>query len=427
MSRGDPSASWAGPARRTRLVLLLAVSLVGLGGCTVAGRPLSEPATPRPSSGASPEVRVGVAVDAPSIQLATDGRVSMADAGGRVVLDRGAGPWTVTRSGSRLEATGGGSTIQVDGTLVVRPVQGRIRVNGTVYRGAVMLRPAASGVTAVNLLDLEAYLRGVVPLEIGTGRPPEEMEAVKAQAVAARTYAIRQLGRRDGLGFDYYGSVLDQAYGGVDVEDPVASRAVEETRGEILTYGGEPIEAFYHSTCGGETAALEEVWGGAPRPYLRSVSDARPGGGWYCEDSSRFRWTEEWDETELLEALTVGLRGRGLGPITEVRSIRVGDRTPSGRAETLVIVTDAGEARVRGDSIRRVLRPEPGRLLNSTAIELETRGGDHVTGLTVHGAGWGHGIGMCQNGALGRARDGASYRRILSTYYPGTRLERLYR
>lgn len=411
-------------ARRVQMVAL--ASLVGLGGCTVAGRPLPELDNPRLAGGELPEVRIGVAVDAPSIRLATDGRVQLTDEGGRV-LDGGNGPWTVTRSGSRLEATGDGSTVRVDGPIVVRPVRGRIRVNGTGYRGAVLLRPAATGVTAVNLLDLEAYLRGVVPMEIGAGRPPEAMEAVKAQAVAARTYAVRQLGRRDGLGFDYYGTVLDQAYGGADVEDPVATQAVEETRGEILMYDGEPIEAFYHSTCGGETAALEEVWGGEPRPYLQSVSDARPGGGWYCEDSSRFRWTEEWNEAELLEALTVGLRDRGLGPITEVRSIRVDGRTPSGRAAALVIRTDAGEARVRGDSIRRVLRPEPGRLLNSTAIELETRGGDHVTGLTVRGSGWGHGIGMCQSGALGRARDGASYRRILSTYYPGTRLERLYR
>jgi stage II sporulation protein D len=401
-------------------------ALMGLAGCTVAGRPLPELGNPRLADHASPEVRVGIAVDEPTIELATDGRVTLTDAGGRVLLDRGDGPWTVTRSGNRIQATDGESTVRASGSLVVRPIRGRIRVNGTGYRGAVLLRPAASGVTAVNLVDLEAYLQGVLPLEIGAGRPPEAMEAVKAQAVAARTYAVRQLDRRGDLGFDYYGTVLDQAYGGADVEDPVTSRAVASTRGQILTYHGEPIEAFYHSTCGGETAALEEVWNGEPRPYLQSVSDARPGGGWYCEDSSRFRWTEEWDEGELLEALTTGLQGRGMGPITEVRSIRIEGRTPSGRAAELVIRTNAGEARVRGDSIRRVLRPEPGRLLNSTAIELETRGGDHVTGLTVHGSGWGHGIGMCQSGALGRARDGASYRSILSTYYPGTRLVRLY-
>ncbi|MDX1674824.1 MAG: SpoIID/LytB domain-containing protein [Longimicrobiales bacterium] len=399
----------------------------------MAGRPITEPpATPvdvppaEAVRGASPEVRVGVAVDEPSIRVATDRGAELTDPGGRV-WDRGSGPWVVTRSGSGVEVRDGGRSIRLRGGVVVRSRDGRVRVNGTAYRGAVLIRAAATGVTAVNLLDLETYLRGVVPLEIGAGRPPEALEAVKAQAVAARTYAIRHLGRRDALGFDYYGTVADQVYGGADAEDPVSTRAVEETRGQILTYDGEPIEAYYHSTCGGRTAALEEVWRGAPRPYLRSVSDRRPDGGWYCEASNRFRWTEAWSEADLLEALTVGLRDRGLGTIGEVRSIEVRGRTSSGRAAELEVRTDRGVARVHGDSIRRVLAPEPGRILNSTAIELEPEAGSRVTALTVHGSGWGHGIGMCQMGALGRAAAGAAYRDILSTYYPGTRLVRLYR
>ncbi len=404
--------------------LWLVPALLWLAGCTVAGRPLADPGVDRVEGGA-PAVRVGIAVDAPALEVTTDGRVEV-EADGRT-RDRGSGPWTVIRTGSRLQATSAGAKIRAAEALVVRPLRGRIRINGTGYRGAVLLLPAATGVTAVNLVELEDYLRGVVPLEIGAGREAAEVEAVKAQAVAARTYAIRHLGRRDALGFDYYGTVLDQVYGGADVEDPVTTRAVEETRGMILTHGGRPAETYYHSTCGGETAALEEVWAGEPRAYLQSVSDARPGGGWYCESSTRFRWTEEWDEPALLETLTTGLRARGLGRVTAVRSIEVGARSPSGRVAELVIRTDAGSVTVRGDSIRRVLLPEPGRILNSTSFEVETTGRDRVTGLTVRGSGWGHGIGMCQTGALGRARDGASYREILSTYYPGTRLVRLYR
>jgi stage II sporulation protein D len=301
--------------------------------------------------------------------------------------------------------------------------------SGKRYRGALLLRPGAGGVTVVNLLELETYLLGVVPLEIGKDRPPEELEAVKAQAVAARTYAIRHRGRRAELGFDYHGSVMDQAYGGAEAEDAVASRAVRETRGQILTYDGEPIEAYYHSTCGGRTAALDEVWPGEPRPYLRSVSDARSAGGSYCETSNRFRWTERWDRNGLMAALNRGLAERGVrGTVREIRSLEVTGRTPSGRAEALRIETDLGEHRVRGDSIRWVLRPEPGRILNSSAIQLAIdRQDGEIMGLMVTGSGWGHGIGMCQVGALGRARDGQSYRDILLTYYPGTRIARLYR
>lgn len=411
---------------RSALLVPLAVLL---GACTVAGPRLEGPDSPAPTGrvlpeGRMPDVRIGIVVDAPSIRLEGDGELTLTDDGGRVV-GRGAGPWTVTRLGNGLEARSATALAAVEGGLVARPDGGRIRVDGTAYHGAIFLR-LADGVTAVNLLDLETYLRGVVPMEIGVGRPAEELEAVKAQAVAARTYAVRQLGRRDDLGFDYYGSVLDQAYGGADAEDAAATRAVEETRGMILTYDGAPIEAYYHSTCGGRTAAVEEVWSGDARPYLRSVSDRRPAGGWYCEASSRFRWSEEWDEPALLGALTRGLEGRTGTAVTAVQSLEIAGRGPSGRAAELVIRTDAGVVRVRGDSIRRVLRPEPDRMLNSTAIELTTRGSDRVVGVTVEGSGWGHGIGMCQTGALGRARDGQSYRDILSTYYPGTRLVRLY-
>jgi stage II sporulation protein D len=409
---------------------LLPLLAIWASACTVAGRRAGGPEIPyRPAGGIgspeTPDVRIGIAVDAPQVAVETGGRLELTDDAG-VVRDRGAGTWTVTRASGRIQARGPSQTVEVDGSLVFRPVRGAVRVNGTAYHGAVLVRPAVTGVTAVNLLDMESYLKGVVPLEIGDWRAEEELEAVKAQAVAARTYAIRHLGRRGDLGFDYHGSMLDQVYGGADAEDPVSTRAVDETRGVIVTYDGEPIEAFYHSTCGGSTAALEEVWPGEPRPYLKSVSDREPAGGWYCDASDRFWWTESWTERQLLEALNAGLARRGAEPVTEVEALEARGRTPSGRVAALMIRTATGEELVRGDSIRRFLEPEPDRLLNSTLIDLRPRGGGRVTGLVVEGRGWGHGIGMCQNGALGRARAGQSYREILSTYYPGTRLVRLY-
>ena len=419
-------------ARRLGLAAL-ALALGGtVGGCTVAG--------PRPGTGtgdlaaprmdAEPGVRVGVQVEVDSLRVSTTGQGALVDAGGRVLVV-GDGVWTVRSAGDGLEVSGAGQPLRVRGSLVVRPEDGgRVRIGERSYRGSMLIRPAATGVTAVNLVDLETYLLGVVPLEIGGGRPAEELEAVKAQAIAARTYAIRHMGRRESLGFDFYATVMDQVYGGAGAEDPTASRAVRETRGEIVVYDGEPIEAYYHSTCGGRTAAIDEVWGGEPRPYLRSVSDRKPGGGWYCESSNRFRWTATWDEAELEAALTRGYRDRGLadGEVTRVEAVEVTGRTTSGRAAALRLRTNLGEHVVRADSIRWILRPEPNRILNSSAItvDAETRGGA-VVGLEVEGAGWGHGIGMCQIGALGRSRAGHSYRDILLTYYPGTTIARLYR
>ncbi|HUG41977.1 MAG TPA: SpoIID/LytB domain-containing protein [Longimicrobiales bacterium] len=407
--------------------------LLSTGACSVAGPRAGGPgdAGVPGATGAEPAVRVGVVVDTPSLEVAGTAGLELVDADGTVRSRTGAGETRVaSRVGDGVEIAGGGEALRTPGAVTLRPRGGGlVVVNGTSYRGAVLVRAAERGVTAVNLLDMETYLLGVVPLEIGKGRPPEEVEAVKAQAIAARTYALRHMGRRSSLGFDFYGSVMDQVYGGVDADDPVSARAVRETRGEILVHDGAPIEAYYHSTCGGRTAALEEVWPGEPRPYLKSVSDARPGGGFYCESSNRFRWTESWTRDALVATLERGLAahvGRTVDP-GRIRAMALTGRTQSGRAEALRIATDAGEFRVRGDSIRWVLRPAPNRILNSALIELHPEGDGDVTGLTIEGGGWGHGIGMCQIGAVGRARDGQSYREILLTYYPGSRIARLYR
>ena len=405
------------------------------GACTVAGpteTPRPEPVERVPgATGTELEVRVGVVVDSPSLTVGGTAGVELLDAEGRVRGRTAAGQTRVARRvANGVEVEGGGEVVRVPTGLTLRPVDdGEVLVNGKRYRGDVFLRPSERGLTAVNILAMETYLLGVVPLEIGAGRPPEELEAVKAQAIAARTYAVRHMGRRSALGFDFYGSTMDQVYGGADADDPVSTRAVRETRGEVIVYDGEPIEAFYHSTCGGHTAALEEVWVGEPRPYLTAVSDARPGGGAYCESSNRYRWSESWTRSELLETLERGLSahvGRTVD-LETVRSMAVTGRTTSGRAEAVSIRTDAGDFRVRGDSIRWVLRPAPNRILNSALIELRPEGdGGEVTGLTVDGGGWGHGIGMCQIGAVARAREGQSYREILTTYYRGTRIARLY-
>jgi stage II sporulation protein D len=299
------------------------------------------------------------------------------DEGGRVRARSAAGDtWTVRRTSRGVEAARGGQTVRVSGTLVVRPRgQDPVRVDDRTYRGAVLFLAADRGITAVNLLDVETYLLGVVPLEIGAGRPENELEAVKAQAIAARTYTIRHMGRRAAQGFDGYGTVMDQVYGGADAEDPVSTRAVWETRGQVLVHGGRPIEAYYHSTCGGRTAALEEVWPGEPRPYLQSVSDRRDDGGWYCETSNRFRWSERWDQDALVRTLAATFPERGVarGTVTRVDAVSVEDRTASGRVGTLRIVTNQGEHRIRGDSIRWVLRPPPHRILDSAAITLQSR------------------------------------------------------
>ena len=281
---------------------------------------------------------------------------------------------------------------------------------------------------------MERYLLGVVPYEIGRDLR-NAVEAVKAQAIAARTYAIGGMGSRTALGFDFYATVADQVYGGASGEDSIASRAVRETRGEILTYRGEPIIAYYSSTCGGRTSAVPEVWPWREsKPYLQSRSDMAPDGQTaYCQGSSRYRWAVSWTGDSLRHVLQQTLGTRMNNPqfaIKEITDVRITGTTPSGRAEALNITADGVTHRIPADSIRWILRPRVNTSLNSSLLldlhALATNEGAAVSRLDVQGGGWGHGVGMCQWGAIGRARAGQNYRDILNAYYTDIEINRLY-
>lgn len=377
-------------------------------------------------------VRIALAKDVDHVTLSATGEWRLYDSGGESTLLRaGAGDlWTVEAGSSRLRAVhdDGRTTATRPAPFIARTV-GRgafVTVNGKRYRGEVWVIPSgAHSVTVVNRLYLEDYLRGVVPLEIGHRASGEEA-AVAAQAVAARSYAYTHLAGRE-RPYDMLATVLDQVYGGVDAETPMSDAAVAATEGLVLQYHGRVVNAPYHSTCGGRTAAASEVWRGeADEPYLVSVSDRIPGTDrYYCDIAPRFRWTQTFTAGALARVLERYLdryaRVRSGGP-GRVEKVEVRGRTPSGRVRALVITTDRGEYTLRGNDIRFVLRSPGGEILNSTYFSVETERGRNgaLTQLTVRGNGYGHGIGMCQWGAIGRARAGQDYQTILRAYYPGT-------
>jgi stage II sporulation protein D len=300
--------------------------------------------------------------------------------------------------------------------------------NGKKYRGELIITRTDSGFLVVNRLPMDSYLRGVVPLEIGS-RTSAEFAAVQAQAVAARTYAYKHL--TNTRAFDMYATVQDQVYGGVDAEKPQADTAIMTTRDVVVLYNGQPITTPYHSTCGGSTAGVSEVWYDQPdQPYLRPVSDRIPGtNNYYCDSSPRFSWTQSYDAAGLRAVMEKYLATytkapkNGVGKITDIKEQ---GRTPSGRVAALTVQTESGTYTLRGNDIRFVLRDPKGAILNSTYFSFtkETSGGE-VSSLNVNGRGYGHGIGMCQWGAIGRARAGQNYRTILETYYPGTTIGRI--
>lgn len=261
-------------------------------------------------------------------------------------------------------------------------------------RGDVVVLPGRSGLTLVNVIALEDYLTAMVGSEMPASFP---LEALKAQAVAARTYALHKKLRAYGEVFHLGSSVLHQVYDGVSREDPRTREAVEATRGEVLTFDLEPAETYFHASCGGRTENGGDALG-RPLPYLSSV---RCG----CGKLATSHWRAKLSPAEVKKLL--GTSGSRVG---------VESRTSTGRVRWL---TAQGKRKL--DAV--TFRQRAGyRNVKSLAFEVSSEGDT----LHLKGSGYGHGAGLCQWGAKVAADDGWDYRRILSHYYPGTELQRLY-
>ena len=362
--------------------------------------------------------------------------VARGTAGETMLVEPRGGQMVIVESGSASKAR--------TGPLLVRATTpgSFVTYEGKKYRGELVITRSDAGLLVVNRLGVESYLRGVVPLEIGDRKPGEEA-AVEAQAVAARSYTYVHMSEAGDRPFDMYGSIQDQAYGGVDAEKAMTDAAVNSTRDMVIKYAGRIISTPYHSTCGGRTAKVSEVWWRQPdQPYLQPVSDQIPGTDkFYCDVSNRFRWTANFDQDQLRTTLE-----KYLGTVTpaveppvsvpasaprlalgRITGFRVEGRTPSDRVSAVSIQTERGHYVVRGNDVRFILRTPSGGLLNSTYFTAETTsdGAGGIGSLVIRGGGYGHGIGMCQFGAIGRARAGQDYRTILTTYYPGTTVSRV--
>jgi stage II sporulation protein D len=395
--------------------------------------PVAEPPGDRPTPAGEPQVRIGLVVGASSAAIGGGDDLVITDpSGARIAAIPAGEQWRAVPAGAGVElqppGRAGPGSLEMMAVVATDP-RHFVRVNGRTYRGVVELVRDTAGLTAVNRVLLESYLAGVVSAEMGR-RNQAEFEALKAQAVVSRTYALRNLRRRGALGFDLHASVSDQVYGGSGSETPEGREAVSLTRGQVLTFDGSPIDAFYYSTCGGHTADGVEAFRAASRPYLRSFADVDEHGEAYCRISPRYRWREEWSGDALRATLRRTLPaavGVGADRATEVRDVWVAERTGSGRVARLGITLRADHLMVDGRVVRQVLRPASGDLLRSTAFTLTaSRSGREITRLVAEGSGAGHGVGLCQWGAVGRSRAGQDYQRILAAYFPGATLQRLY-
>lgn len=361
---------------------------------------------PTANAAQHPVIRVAVMKGVPSAKVrAARGLITVSGPDGAAIA---------SGVDAKLRAQGG--TIRINGNpvvgeyVVVTAKPSLYYIGRRKFRGALRIYPHENDtVLVVNELDLEDYLAGLINSEISSNWP---IEAVKAQAVAARTYALNQIGGTNRYSpdarYDVEATVADQVYDGAHREDRRAYEGVRATTGMVLTRSGVIFPSFYHSTCGGHTEHAHNVW--ADMKGSPAVVDE------YCKRSPHRAWFFEMSREELLALLT----GAGIISRDEI-IMRVGQvpLSDSPRVDEVVITTDKGEHRIKATKLRRMIGYNR---LKSTWYNVGIEGNKVV----FAGRGFGHGVGLCQWGAKGMADAGHTYKDILKQYYSDAEIGRMY-
>lgn len=387
---------------------------------------VSQPETPLPASAAA----AAAAGTVPTLNGPPVLAIGLSSAGGtqapaiavngpyRLLVDRGATP---ARAGATLPPTRvssspngifvGAEELSAREIDLVPERDGTLRVNNRLYHGSVRLvRSDATHLAVVNLIDLESYLAGVLGGEMKLDWPDA---ALRAQAVAARTYALWELKRMRATaastGVDLYDDTSAQSYLGMERENDKARRIVQETRGQILVFAGALVPALYHSNCGGGT---EPGYLYFVVPNIAPLAGRTCG---YCANTSFSAWRATYTKREIGDILFPR------GGKKNVTRVRVAEAAPGGHAARIGIMTagSSHELLYNANDFRRALGNDR---LRSTHFALRDLGSSYE----FTGQGWGHGVGLCQYGARGMSMQGFSGPEILQYYYPGAELVRIY-
>ncbi|EMO68958.1 stage II sporulation protein [Leptospira kirschneri str. 200803703] len=368
------------------LLFLLSMILLETGCNTVIIRAWTPPYKSRPVH----EIRVLLGKAEGDLQIRGDGVISVYDANDLLIKK---GIDIISLDSSRLKAP-------------IRFVSQNTSLEFKLHkvRGSIHLIPQSQGpALVINVLPLEEYLLAVVPSEVPYSWP---MEALKAQAICARTYAVREILNKKNALYDVEATTNSQVYGGIEKEHPFTTKAVQDTTGVMAVFEENPIQAFFHSNSGGKTETPENVWGGKKIPYLSIVPSHfdRAGENFY------------WKETVSQDLINSKFSNLKLG---EIQSIQVLSRTSSGRVDLMELNGTEGTSRIRGKEFRQILGT-PVRSLRF-GIQKESNG------FLIKGMGSGHGVGLSQWGSFGMAKENYNYIEILRYYYPGTDLARITR
>lgn len=346
------------------------------------------------------QIRVLVADSTVPVRIASEAALKIIDSRNGAPLAPGF-QVLLAADNSSLIINGAGRT---PAPVRIEPEGGQIlSVDGRPYRGLLFATAVHGHLLVVNHVSLEEYLRGVLPREMAPSWP---LEALKAQAVAARTYALYHMLLRRTDAYDVLSTTASQVYGGTEKDYPAVRSAVEGTRGLVLAEGGRLALTLFHANSGGMTESCENIWGGR-LAYLSSVEDP----------FSKNRPGDAWEKTLTAEEITAACEQFGIasGAVKEIEPV---ERSASGRIQKLKVATDSQIFFLSGNSFRLIVGPGK---IKGASFEVRQQKGQFV----FNGNGYGHGAGMSQWGANAMAKQGFDYRAILELYYPGTRIVRI--
>jgi stage II sporulation protein D len=350
------------------------------------------------------DVRVGIQEDVARIGVGSSTEATLFDGKGQPLGKLPA------MQGFTAEASAGGVTVfgKKAWQLTIQPKDsGFVYIGDRWYRGVVRLVRSAGGLTAINKVDMEDYIASVLGKEM---YPTWPMEALKAQAVASRSYAIYQMKKPKYKLFDVADTVASQVYIGITAEAPTTQEAARSTAGQVLMCGGQVVEAVFHSASGGHTENAEFVWL-TPKPYLKGVPD-------FDQLAPVYQWTTQLTAAQLRQKLP------GLGTILSMTPVKM---SPTGRIQMIKIQGNTAAKVMKGTDLRRALglrstlftaKPQFEPLASQQPSSPNLR----PSGFVIEGRGNGHGLGMSQWGAHGMASAGKTYKEILAHYFQNTRI-----
>lgn len=346
----------------------------------------------------SNQIRVAIIQDAQSLALKVSGFYEITDSSGKNILFRGKNLKTTVTSykGGILM---GGEEFKIDRLLIKTPDSDVLTINGRNFRGDIeFIKTSSLKLTVVNHIDLEDYIKGILYHESSHYWP---MEALKAQAIVSRTYAVYQMQENKSRDYDVTSDIYSQVYGGFTSERYRTNKAVDETRGIILTYKDKAFPTFFHATCGGHTEDASMLWN-INIPPLKGIPCS------FCKDSPHFSWHYVLSLKEVMDKLiNAGFK------ITNIKDMQILGRDNSSRITDLKIISAKKDFKISAKDFRNIIGPN---IIRSTNFTVRIENND----LVFEGLGWGHGVGLCQWGAYFMAKKGYTAREILKYYYPQT-------